>query len=237
MTAYTEGTLDKLSKKELIGITLSLQNKVEQYTNVNTDALEEIRKFNEIFFKLESETNIVKKVNTLVKKRVIDMERQCWANAQYSRRECLEVVGIPCDVSNKNLESKVLKFFSKVGCEILSCNIEACHGLRNNDRIIVKFLQRKYCDQVMSVKRDLQKMKLEDIGLRGRNSIFINRSFCCYDRILWSKSKGYLIQEKLINFTFYFLNYKKSAFKTRFYVNYASYPNLVLSLINPRRIF
>ena len=77
MAAYTEGTLDKLSKKELIGITLSLQNKVEQYTNVNIDALEEIRKFNENFVKLESEINIVKKFNTLLNKRVIDMERQC----------------------------------------------------------------------------------------------------------------------------------------------------------------
>ena len=49
MAAYTEKTLDKLSKKELIGITLSLQNKVEQYTNVNNDALEEICKFNQNF--------------------------------------------------------------------------------------------------------------------------------------------------------------------------------------------
>ena len=77
MAAYTEGTLDKLSKKELIGITLSLQNKVEQYTNVKNDTLEEIHKFNENFVKLESEINIVKKFNTLLNKRVIDMERQC----------------------------------------------------------------------------------------------------------------------------------------------------------------
>ena len=48
---------------------------------MNTDALEEIRKFNETFVKLESEINIVKKVNTLLNKKVIDMERQCWANA------------------------------------------------------------------------------------------------------------------------------------------------------------
>ena len=89
MAAYSEGTLNKLSKRELIGITSSLQNKVEQYTNVNNDALEEICKFNENFFKLESEINIVKKVNTLLNKRVIDMETQYWANAQYSRRECL----------------------------------------------------------------------------------------------------------------------------------------------------
>ena len=164
MAAYTAGALDKLSKKELIGITLSLQNKVEQYTNVNNDALEEIRKLNETFVKLESEINLVKKVNTLLNKRVIDMERQCWANTQYSRRGCLEVAGIPCDVSNENLESKVLEVFSKVGCEILSRDIEACHRLTNNDRVIVKFLRRKDCDQVLSVKRDLRKIKLEDIG-------------------------------------------------------------------------
>ena len=131
--------MDKLSKKELIGITLSLQNKVEQYTNVNNDALEEIRKFNETFVKLEFEINIVKNVNTLLNKRVIDMERQCWANVQYSRRDCLEVAGVPCDVSNENLESKVLEVFSKVGCEILSRDIEACHCLTSNDRVIVKF--------------------------------------------------------------------------------------------------
>ena len=164
MAAYTAGALDKLSKKELIGITLSLQNKVEQYTNVNNDTLEEIRKLNENFVKLESEINLVKKVNTLLNKRVIDMERQCWANTQYSRRGCLEVAGIPCDVSNENLESKVLEVFSKVGCEILSRDIEACHRLTNNDRVIVKFLRRKDCDQVLSVKRDLRKIKLEDIG-------------------------------------------------------------------------
>ena len=178
--------------RELIGITLSLQNKVEQYTNVNNDALEEIRKFNENFVKLESEINIVKKVNTVLNKRVTDMERQCCANAQYSKRKCLEVAGIPCDVSNENLESEVLEVFSKVGCEIISRDIEACHRLTNNDRIIVKFLRRKDCDQVLSFKSDLRKVKLGDIGLRGSNSMFINPSLCPYYRMLWSNSKRLL---------------------------------------------
>ena len=75
---------------------------------MNADALEEIRKVNGNFVKLESEINIVKKVNKLLNKKVIDIERQCWENAQYSRRECLEVAGIPRDVSDENLESKVL---------------------------------------------------------------------------------------------------------------------------------
>ena len=104
----------------------------------------------------------------------------------------MEVAGIPCDVSNENLESEVLEVFSNVGCEILSRDSETCHCLMNNDRVIVKFLQRKDCNHVMSVMRDLQKVKLEDIGLRGSNSIFINPNLCPYYRMLLSKSKRLL---------------------------------------------
>ena len=62
------------------------------------------------------------------------MEKQCWANAQYSRRECLEVKGIPCDISNKNLESKVSEVFSKVGCEIASRDIRQQEGQQSSTR-------------------------------------------------------------------------------------------------------
>ena len=49
---------------------------------MNNDALEEIRRFDEDFVKLESEINIVKKFKKILNKRVIDMERQCWASIQ-----------------------------------------------------------------------------------------------------------------------------------------------------------
>ena len=66
--------------------------------------------------------------------------------------------------------------------------------------VVVKFLRRKNCDQVMPVTRDLRKVKLEDIGLRGSNSIFIN-TFCCpYYRMLWSKSKRLHDLGKIYNF-------------------------------------
>ena len=46
------------------------------------------------------------------------MERQCWANTQYSRHDYLELVGVPCGVSDDDLKEKVLKIFEKVGCPI-----------------------------------------------------------------------------------------------------------------------
>ena len=189
MTAYNEGTLNKLSKKELIGITLSRQNKVEQYTNVNTDALEEIRKFNENFIKLESKINIVKKVNALLNKRVIDMERQCRANAQFLRREFLEIVGIP--PWNRKWSKSLVKLV-----------VRSYHAILRHVIVSLTMIESlfNFCDQVMSVKRDLRKLNLEDSVLRGSNSIFINPSLCPYYKMLCSKSKRLLDLGKISNF-------------------------------------
>ena len=53
----------------------------------------------------------------------------------------------------------------------------------------LKFSRRKDCEQIMSVKNDLKKVKMQDIGLSGNQSIFRNASLCPYYRMLWSKSK------------------------------------------------
>ena len=83
----------------------------------------------------------------------------------------------------------VIQVFEKVGCSIDSSNIEACYRMtKKNDRVIVKFSRRKDCQRVLSVKKNLQKLKMEDIGLTGDKKVFINYSLCpCY-RVLWSKS-------------------------------------------------
>ena len=46
------------------------------------------------------------------------MEQQCWANVQYSRRECLEIVGIPHEISGEVLGKRVFNIFDKIGCSI-----------------------------------------------------------------------------------------------------------------------
>ena len=111
MSIYTEEALDKLNKKELITILLSLQSKVE---SVNNEILHQVRQLNQKFSQLESENSIVNQANSLLSKRLVNMERQCWANAQYSRRKCLEVMGIPDSVQNNELEDKVLNIFKKI---------------------------------------------------------------------------------------------------------------------------
>ena len=109
----------------------------------------------------------MKQANLLLSKRLVDTERQCWVNAQYSRRECLEVVGITDIISNSVSEDKVLTIFKRVGREVSPRDIEACHRLKkDNDRVIVKFSRRKYYEQIMSVKKDLKHLKFRRLDYR-----------------------------------------------------------------------
>ena len=77
MPQYTEESLDKLLKIELIPIVLSLekQNRSLQsrMSEVNNEVVEEMRKFNENFSKLQSELSIAKRVNTELTKRIVTL--------------------------------------------------------------------------------------------------------------------------------------------------------------------
>ena len=100
--------------------------------------LQEMRKFNDNFAKLQSELVVTKRVNSELCKRTVTVERQRWANAQYSRRECLEVAGISRQVDDKNLETKVLPIFQTIGYTIDPTFIDDCHRIsKNNDRVTV----------------------------------------------------------------------------------------------------
>ena len=92
------------------------------------------------------------------------LERQCWENAQYSRKECLEVVGIPHQVDDNLLERKVLSIFERVGCTIDPGFTDDCDCLgKNSDRVIINFSRRKNCKQVIQTKKDLKELNTDDL--------------------------------------------------------------------------
>ena len=74
MSKYTEETLDKLLKKDLISMVLSQQAKMDA---VNSQIMDQIRKLNEDFEKLQFELTVAKQVNSVLSERLVSMERQC----------------------------------------------------------------------------------------------------------------------------------------------------------------
>ena len=86
--AYSLSSLIKLTRKELTNIMLDYQHKFDNSLgSINADLLELTTKFT----KMESDLVISQSINVNLVERLVATERKCWANEQYSRRECLEI--------------------------------------------------------------------------------------------------------------------------------------------------
>ena len=68
-------------------------------------------------------------------------------------------------------------------------DIQACHRLKDNDRVIIKFGNRKDSLQVLCVKKDLESLDPSELDFPEGKRIFINESLCAYYRGLWNKCK------------------------------------------------
>ena len=186
MTAYSEDALRKLTKDDLIGIALNHQSKME---SSNVKVLEELRLLNEKFDKLEAGAPIARNGNSLLSPRLVDTDRQCWANAQYSTRETLEIAGSAKSLTNDEAETKVCQIFQSLDFNVDKEDLDACHWLKDKKRVIVKFCRRKDCEKVLKAKNDLRKLDSTNLDLREGSKIFINQSLCSCYRFLWSTSK------------------------------------------------
>ena len=115
---------------------------------------------------------IVKNGNEKLVNQLTETERQCWANAQYSRRECLEVVGTATSIPNDSLETNTSKGFDKLGIHVEEKDIHDCHCLKDIDKAIIKLTDRKDSLQVFCVNEDLKSWTLlNQTFLRAQGSL------------------------------------------------------------------
>ena len=194
---HTEAVLNKLTKPELVQLLLKTEATLGSQI---TDLSKEIKDTLTYLKKLEADIAVVKTVNDRLVERVIETERQCWENAQYSRRDTLEIVGIPNSVGNSVLEETVRDVFKKIGVEIDERDVQACHRLKEKERTIVKFVNRKDCLQILRVKKDLKSLDPTELDFPENTKIFINESLCPYYRGIWNKCKKLRAIQKIHQF-------------------------------------
>ena len=141
--------LNSMRKDDLIDVYLKLQGEFDSVRSVH----EKLDMLNKNFEKLSSELVISKNVNNLLNKQVKDLEIRLSKSEQYSRRECLEVAGMPLTIQQSDLELKILKVFEEIGVKIEPENVEACHRIGKKGRAIIKLSRRKDVHKVLSNKK------------------------------------------------------------------------------------
>ena len=99
--SHTESSLLRLNKEDLVRMLLDYQGKLN---NILDELKINLNELKTKFCKLESDLHIPRNVNDKLSDKLVVLERKCHASKQYSRRECLEISGIPAEEGDKDIE-------------------------------------------------------------------------------------------------------------------------------------
>ena len=106
---------------------------------------------------------------------MLDIDHKSNHLDQHNRRNNLEIQGIPANVTDHELEGKVIDIFSCIGIEVKDSDIEDCHrlGYAKPKNAIAIFVSRKFCYQALDKKMELNKLDLHKVEfLPSKNIIF-----------------------------------------------------------------
>ena len=95
---------------------------------------------------MEFDLVLSRNVNVKLVECLVITEWKCCGSVQYSKRECLEISGIPELVSDTTLEDKIQGVLHGINVEVDPENTELCHRLKqkgNKGKVILKLSKRK----------------------------------------------------------------------------------------------
>ena len=111
----TRSQLENLSKEELIDELISVEDISFKLSDLTSRFDDFLRRY-EI---LSSELTISKNSNRLLNERIVQLERNAVNNAQYHRRESLEINPVPATTGDDVLKSRVCRTLSLTGHEVI----------------------------------------------------------------------------------------------------------------------
>ena len=178
--SYTESSLMRLNKEDLIRMLLDYQGKF----NLILDKLKnDLNKLKTKFCKFESDLHISWNVNDKMSDKLVVTERKCHVSEQYSRREGLEISDIPAEVGDKDIKKKVQEIFDAIKAPVNTDLVEDFHRIPSKDspkKVIFQTKPRKDSRRVLLNKEKLKQLKPESLNLPASAKIYINESLCPY---------------------------------------------------------
>lgn len=133
--------------------------------------------------------------NKKLQKKIIELEEKVditevlsECTDQYGRRNNLEISGVPNNMEDSILESKLFEIFEKVDVKLKNDDFEACHRLlpaRNNPegnkKVIIQFVNKKYIELAFCKRKSLVDIEMSLINMDPNDKLYfgenLNRHF------------------------------------------------------------
>ena len=154
-------------------------------------------KFDHVF----SELQISKTCNSLLRKQIIDLEQSSLDNAEYLRREMIEISPVPLELSNiaKRCSWQEMKYIPVILKHVI------LEMVKKKENDIVKFNSRKLKHKVINNRKTMKNKSKELNKLKFSNNLYISESMCAGNHSLLFKCCKLKKARKIFN-TWFFSN-------------------------------
>ena len=158
-----------------------------------------------VISQLQKELRTSQEINRSLLNQLSAVEKQSILNSQYTRRETVELHGVPASFDEgSGLEAKGINLMNEIAPEakVEASDVQAIHRLRNKDRVIVKFISRKKKQSVL-----MKRSKLKDDATKSKHgivgNIYLNESMWPQMKRLHYACKQMKRAQKLHYYTFF----------------------------------
>ena len=121
----------------------------------------------------------------LLEKKLTEVEISCNKLEQYTRRNNIEIQGIPLRIPDEKLEEKVIDVFGAINIAITKNDVEDCHRLgKSSESTIVRFVNRKHCNAILSKKFETSKIDKSKLGFESNVKLYVSEILTPYNQHL-----------------------------------------------------
>ena len=179
--SLSESTLNVLCEDEVIALALEYK---KTFDSTLAKINKEISDLRQNYERMDSGFCVTRRVCLKLREEIVSLERECWSDCQYSRRENLELSGFRESMEDSELEDS-LKLFKIEDYDWFPS--------KGPKRVNLKFSRRKDANSSQKVQKNLNGMDLSLIGIRS--PVYVNDSLCkCY-KMLCQKCKKFCVNK------------------------------------------
>ena len=121
----------------------------------------------------------------LLEKKLTEVEISRNKLEQYTRRNNIEIQGIPPQIPDEKLEEKVIEVFGAMNIAITKNHVEDCHRLSKSSKsTIVRFVNRKHCNAILSKKFETSKIDKSKLGFESNVKLYVSEILTPYNQHL-----------------------------------------------------
>lgn len=136
-----------------------------------------------------------------LEERILQIERRCNKQEQYSRRETIELVGLPENVNGFALDELVVDTFQAAGVNVGYGDFHAIHRMKKKSVVIAKLVNRRDAISVLKNKKKLREgLSPADKEKLKSGKIYVNESLCDAYRRLNGQCNRLFRKKKIKNF-------------------------------------